>query len=73
LYDHIARKVIINRDVQFVENEAWDGRIERIVIITDVIGHDATEYEVVQTPCIIQCAFPSTSRTATKYELKLPP
>jgi hypothetical protein len=27
MYDPIARKIIINRDVQFVENEAWDGNI----------------------------------------------
>ena len=25
LYDPIARKVIISHDVQFVENESWDG------------------------------------------------
>jgi hypothetical protein len=28
LYDPIARRVIISRDVHFMENEAWDGIIE---------------------------------------------
>ena len=28
LYDPVTRKVIISRDVQFVENESWDGTIE---------------------------------------------
>jgi hypothetical protein len=36
-----------------VENEAWDGRIKNTVRIIDAIEHDDTEYEVVQTPCII--------------------
>jgi hypothetical protein len=40
LYNPIARKVIISRDVQFVENEAWDGSIERTFRIIDVIGND---------------------------------
>jgi hypothetical protein len=32
-----------------VENEAWDGSIERTVKILDTIGHDDMEDEVVQT------------------------
>jgi hypothetical protein len=66
LYDPIARKVIINRDVQFVENEAWDGSIAMTIKIIDAMGDDETkeEEEVVQTPCTSQCAVPSTSGTA---------
>ena len=26
-YDLVARKVIISRDIQFIENESWDGTI----------------------------------------------
>ena len=52
LYDLIARRVIISCDVQFVENEAWDGSITKILKIIDVIEHDDIEDEVVQTPCI---------------------
>jgi hypothetical protein len=42
LYDLVARKVIINRDVQFVENEAWDGTIEKTVKIIGTMEHDDT-------------------------------
>ena len=65
LYDHVARKVIISRDVQFVENEAWNGSIERKVRIIDVIGHDVTEDEVVKTPVISQCVVPSKTIIVT--------
>ena len=47
MYDHVARKFIISHNVQFVENEAWDGTIEKIV----TIEHDDIEDEVVQTSC----------------------
>jgi hypothetical protein len=66
MYDHVARKVIISHDIQFVENEAWDGSIERTVRIIDAIGHDHTKDVMVQTPIIIQCAIPSILGTATQ-------
>jgi hypothetical protein len=66
LYDLIAKKVIINRDVQFLENEAWDGSIERIVRIIDSMGHDDMEDQVVQTPSTSQCTIPSTPETMTQ-------
>jgi hypothetical protein len=43
LYDPLARKVIICHDVQFVENEAWDGTIEKTVKIIDAMENDDTE------------------------------
>jgi hypothetical protein len=49
-----------------MKNKAWDGSIEKIVIIIDLIGHDDIEDEVVQTPCKSQCAVPSTPKTATQ-------
>jgi hypothetical protein len=60
LYDPIARKFIINHDVQFVENEAWDGSIERTIKIIDAMRHDDMEDEVVQTPIVIKSAVLST-------------
>jgi hypothetical protein len=66
LYDLIARKVIINHDVQFMENEAWDGSIAKTIKIIDAMEHDDTEDEVVQTPCTSQCRVPSTPGTATQ-------
>jgi hypothetical protein len=63
LYDPVARKVIISHDVQFVENEAWNGGITRIVKIIDAMEHDDIEDEMVQTPCKCQCTVPSTPIT----------
>ena len=50
MYDPVARKVIINHDVQFIENEAWDGTIEKTVKIIDTMEHNDAEDKVVQTP-----------------------
>jgi hypothetical protein len=73
LYDPIARKVIIIRDVQFVENEAWDGSIANIVKIIDAIRNDDIEEEVVQTPCISQCVVPSTHGIVTQIPTQTTP
>ena len=60
LYDPVARKVIISRDVQFFENEPWDGTV---TILLNV-DNDDMEEEVVQTPNVIQpVAAPSTPMT----------
>ena len=54
LYDPVARKVIISRDVQFFENESWDGTVKiNVKIVLNVDNDDMTE-EVVQTPHVIQ-------------------
>ena len=42
LYEPVARKFIISHDVQFVENEAWDGSIEKTVKIIDAMEYDET-------------------------------
>jgi hypothetical protein len=65
--------VIITCDVQFVENEAWDGSIERMVKIIYAIGNDETEDEVVQTPCTSECAVPSTPGTMKQIPTKNTP
>jgi len=64
LYDPVIRKVIINQDVQFVENEEWDGSVEKTFKIINAIMHDDIEEEEVQTPCTSQCSIPSISSTA---------
>jgi hypothetical protein len=43
-----------------VENEAWDGSIEKIVRIIDAMDHDDTEEDMFQAPTIGQCTVPST-------------
>ena len=50
LYDPVARKVIITRNVQFVENKSWDGSVENNVKIVSNVEHDDMAQEVVQTP-----------------------
>jgi hypothetical protein len=55
LYGPDARKFTIRRDVQFVENEAWYGTIEKIVKITDAMEHDHTVY--VQSIALFYSAF----------------
>ena len=42
--------MIISRDVQFVENESWDGIIEKNLKIVSIVDHDDMVEEVVQTP-----------------------
>ena len=54
LYDHVARKVIINLDVQFFENESWDGIVEINVKIVLNVDNDDMAEEVVQTPHVSQ-------------------
>ena len=54
LYDPVARKVIISRDVQFVENESWDGTVDINVNIVSNVDNDDMEEEVVQTPHVSQ-------------------
>jgi hypothetical protein len=41
-YDPVTRKVIINRDVQFMENESWDASITKTVKIIDAMEDDDT-------------------------------
>ena len=54
LYDPVARKVIISRDVQFFENESWDGTVKiNVKIVLNVDNDDMTE-QVVQTPHVRQ-------------------
>ena len=50
MYDPIARKVIISRDVQFVENESWDGTLKNNFKIESNVEHDDMTKEVVQMP-----------------------
>ena len=54
LYDPVARKVIISRDVQFVENESWDGTVDINVNIMSNVDNDDMEEEVVQIPHVSQ-------------------
>ena len=64
LYDPVTRKVIISCDVQFVENEAWDGTLGNNVKIVSTVEHDELTEEVFQTPHVIQnVTAPSNPKT----------
>ena len=64
LYEPVTRKVIISRNVQFVENESWDATVEKNVKIVLNVEHDDMTKEVVQTPHAIQpIAAPLTPMT----------
>ena len=54
MYNPITRKVIISRDVQFFENESWDGTVDINVKIVSNVDNDDMEEEVVQTPHVSQ-------------------
>ena len=53
-YHLVARKLIIIRDVKFVENESWDGTVEKNVKIVLTIENDDMVEELVQTPHVSQ-------------------
>eukprot|EP00253_Pinus_taeda_P010971 PITA_10971 len=43
LYNPSTKKVIINRDVQFIEEEAWDGSLEKTINVKECIPHEDRE------------------------------
>lgn len=43
LYNPISKKVIINRDVQFIEDEAWDGTLDKTINIAANIPQEENE------------------------------
>ena len=40
LYNPLTKKVIINIDMHFIEEEAWDGSLEKIVNVKACIPHE---------------------------------
>eukprot|EP00253_Pinus_taeda_P033406 PITA_33406 len=43
LYNPSTKNVIINRDVQFMEEEAWDGSLEKTINVKACIPHEDRE------------------------------
>ena len=48
LYNPSTKKLFIRRDVQFIEEEAWDGSIEKTVNLKSCLSHDDDEEEMVE-------------------------
>eukprot|EP00253_Pinus_taeda_P029735 PITA_29735 len=46
LYIPSTKKFFIRRDVQFIEEEAWDGSIEKTVNVKQCLSHDEDDEEV---------------------------
>ena len=43
LYNPSTKKVIISRDVQFIEEEAWDGSLKKTLNVKTCISHEYKE------------------------------
>ena len=43
LYNPSTKKVIISRDVKFIEEEAWDGSLEKTINVKACIPHEDKE------------------------------
>ena len=48
LYIPSTKKFFFSRDVQFIEEEAWDGSIEKTVNVKNCLSHDEDEEEVAE-------------------------
>ena len=67
LYISSTKKFFVSRDVQFIEEEAWDGSIEKIVNIKNCLSHDEDEEEVAEvTP---QTAAPTQKQQGTPLRI----
>ena len=43
LYNPSTKKAVISRDVQFIEEEAWDGSLEKTVNVKTIVSHEEEE------------------------------
>ena len=48
LYNPSTKNFLISRDVQFIEEEAWDGSIEKTVNVKSYLSHDEDEGDMVE-------------------------
>ena len=48
LYNPSTKKFIVSRDVQFIEEEAWDGSIEKTVNVKHCLSHDENDDELAE-------------------------
>ena len=53
----------MSRDVQFIEEEAWDGSIEKTVNVKNYLSHDDNDEELAETHP--QTAAPTTEQQET--------
>ena len=60
LYNPSAKKFVVSRDVQFIEEEAWDRSIEKTVNVKSYLSHDEDEENVAEIHTSLEAPPPST-------------
>eukprot|EP00253_Pinus_taeda_P034654 PITA_34654 len=63
LYNPSTKKFFVSRDVQFIEEEAWDGSIEKTVNVKSSLLHDEDDEET--TEIHLQTAVPTQGQQET--------
>lgn len=63
LYIPSTKKFFVSRDVQFIEEEAWDGSIEKTMNVKNCLSHDEDDEEMAETHP--QTAAPTQRQQAT--------
>eukprot|EP00253_Pinus_taeda_P004978 PITA_04978 len=63
LYIPYTKKFFVSRDVQFIEEEAWDGSIEKTVNVKNCLSHDEDDEEMAEMHP--QTATPTQGQQAT--------
>ena len=48
LYIPSTKKFFVSRDVQFIEEEAWDGSIEKTMNVKNCLSHDEDDGEMAE-------------------------
>jgi len=48
LYNPSTKKLIVSRDVQFIEEESWNGSIEKIMNLKTSLSHDEDDKEMAE-------------------------
>eukprot|EP00253_Pinus_taeda_P009922 PITA_09922 len=67
LYIPSTKKFFISRDVQFIEEEAWDGSIEKTVNVKNYLSHDEDDEEMAEIHP--QTAVPTQGKQRTPLRL----
>eukprot|EP00253_Pinus_taeda_P020884 PITA_20884 len=67
LYIPSTKNFFVSRDAQFIEEEAWDGSIEKTVNVKNCLSHDEDDEEMAETHP--QTALPTQGQQATPLRI----
>ena len=65
LYNPSRKKTIISRDVQFIEEEAWDGSFEKTVNVKTCVSHEEEEECTTNNPSLVAPPRPPHAQQTT--------